>query len=881
MKKNDRPVVILFFLIASITITLLIVYLLGTSIDAINGDGIYTLSYSHYDPLQEVRIEWPNVKGVAFKLNKITHDNYLDIHLSTFDTYKIEFTLEDDVESIYVNTGVDVKQGDSYQKLLQMIPEYIVKRGFSKVTVLPVDGDGVYGIGHFSTVSILDNPDPSGFPDYQIIDFVIPKIEIELDEADYLNIEEQRKEALALGILFTEPTDFIPAKIKFDGHSYKTEIRLKGDWTDHLETDKWSFRINVKGGETILGMAEFAIQRQETRNGLYPYLINELYREAGGVTLRYYFIDVVVNGQYKGVYALEEGFSKLAVEHSLKREAPILKFNEEYLWERFAYYQEKKGIYYWSNIEPFSLKKTFVSPTLSGLANYGIYAIDRILYDDVDISTVIDLELFAKYAAIMDTFATSHGSVWHNYRLYINPITGRFEVIPFDDMAFSAGQEGYPKYLFQTTDIITSAVFSNREFLELYSRDLIDLSDTLPVFLKKQSKTIDDLEYTIRRDDPQFQFKTDELMTRQDEINDLFIDHGLRCYWKNNSIGQYSITITNYNDFITQINQIYSENHQLSFSSAFPFLLNYQDEIINKVVFQVLGDDTLDDDAIITINYSLFNQSQEYTAKCYKMGFSFFVAGHAYGTPGGHDGLHQPFLDYLDDLAKDESMAFGIFTGDFVENGADMASYQEFFEQMKGLNKPIFATAGNHDEVGSGENNFIKFMGAKFYSHVQDKSLFLFLDPDDQTWSISEKQIEFIKTELLLNSQVDNIFVLSHQLMWWEEGDPRFDKFIPNSLAGKNGTSNFWSEVYPLFEKSTKNVFFIAGDVGAFDNGSEIAIVKINGFPFIASGMGGGKRDNILSIYVDNYGVNIDVIALNCEDTQALGTLDELLDSGN
>ena len=33
----------------------------------------------------------------------------------------------------------------------------------------------------------------------------------------------------------------------------------------------------------------------------------------GGITLRYEFIDVVINGEYKGVYALEEAFTKLPV----------------------------------------------------------------------------------------------------------------------------------------------------------------------------------------------------------------------------------------------------------------------------------------------------------------------------------------------------------------------------------------------------------------------------------------------------------------------------------------------------------------------------------------------------------------------------------------
>ena len=50
-----------------------------------------------------------------------------------------------------------------------------------------------------------------------------------------------------------------------------------------------------------------------------------MYHQMGGVSLRYEFVDVVVNGVYKGVYALEEGFNKRLIENSNKREGPIIR----------------------------------------------------------------------------------------------------------------------------------------------------------------------------------------------------------------------------------------------------------------------------------------------------------------------------------------------------------------------------------------------------------------------------------------------------------------------------------------------------------------------------------------------------------------------------
>ena len=47
---------------------------------------------------------------------------------------------------------------------------------------------------------------------------------------------------------------------------HKIELRLKGALTDHLNTDKWSFRINIKEADTYFkGMKRFSLQSPHTR----------------------------------------------------------------------------------------------------------------------------------------------------------------------------------------------------------------------------------------------------------------------------------------------------------------------------------------------------------------------------------------------------------------------------------------------------------------------------------------------------------------------------------------------------------------------------------------------------------------------------------------
>jgi hypothetical protein len=103
--------------------------------------------------------------------------------------------------------------------------------------------------------------------------------------------------------------------MRANGKKYKIEARLKGTMTDHYLSDQWSFRIELDGDYAIWGMQKFSIQAPVTRSYLYQWMANELYRYHGGVAIRQDMIDVYVNGEYKGVYLLEEFFEKRINKH--------------------------------------------------------------------------------------------------------------------------------------------------------------------------------------------------------------------------------------------------------------------------------------------------------------------------------------------------------------------------------------------------------------------------------------------------------------------------------------------------------------------------------------------------------------------------------------
>ena len=877
-RNRERIVVGTLFLMAIVLFT----SFLFTSLFFSKVDSNDIARYSYHSLMDggKIVIDWPSIRGVEINLGKTVYDNYFDAQFSVKDTYRIDFINDKGAECLYINTNVGVKADQEYQNFLHLIPEYIAESGYRKIIVYPIHGDGIYSFANFKLIQSPDFQSDQAYLDYQIVDFEIPKFELEIAAEDYQQLEDKRKEALSLGILLTESTDFVPVKIKFNGDNYKSEVRLKGDWTDHISTDKWSLRFDIKGGETIMGMKEFSLQRQETRAGIWAYLIHQLYREQGGISLRYLFVDVVINGQYKGVYALEEGFSKLVVEHSLKRESPIIKFNEDYLWERWAYYNSIPRIAYWVNIEPFSVKKTTNSPGLSGYASYGIDLLDRLINNEIDVGDVFDLEMTAKFAAVVDIFASSHGSVWHNFRFYVNPFTGKLEPITFDDSAFSSGMGGNPLFLFQKNTELVNQIMTNQHFLDLYFQKLSELSENLNVFMESHSKAINQFEYTIKRDDNQFVFNVDKLITRNSSIQEQYSNQGLNCYWKEDGDTGYSLYIKNFNQAPTFIDELISRNSSISLKNSVPHLLDYRNPDVSLEVMEFSSQKELNSSDKLVLNYRLLSNGLSYQTDCAKIQFSFFVAGHAYGTPSQDDGIHLPLLKKLEVLNKNDLVEFGVFTGDFLWIPSE-DSYAEFFDQIQIFEKPIFATPGNHDEAGAGNDLFKLHFGEKFSSTFVEGSLLFFLDPDDLSWSIPSEQIEFIKQELNKHQVISNVFVFTHQLLWWEENDTRFAGIKPNSLVGKEGSSNFWTEVAPLFEEHENHTYFIAGDVGAFANGSEFSFTQTDNYTFISSGMGGNKRDNLILVYVTQNDVDFELVGLNSGDPYSSNYLRQYTLLGN
>lgn len=304
---------------------------------------------------------------------------------------------------------------------------------------------------------------------------------INIDFENYQKIEYKRQKAIELGTLVSSGEDYVPATIVYEGEKYDVKLRLKGDLPDHWEGDKWSFRIKVENDKTIMGTSVFSIQDPRTRQEINERIYQDSLKNEGVIGLRYHFLEVFINGENKGIYAFEEHFSKELIENNSRREGVIVKFSEDFSFEKSAKTENLEidlvEDFYRSPVTVFENEQKLLSdPVRSKQFKKAVGLLENLRNGTLKPSEVLDVDKTAKYYALSTAMNCPHSRVWHNVRLYYNPVTSLLEPIGFDgNCRREGGQEALLEYSPQCIAFKndSSCLFETADFSELVLRDPI------------------------------------------------------------------------------------------------------------------------------------------------------------------------------------------------------------------------------------------------------------------------------------------------------------------------------------------------------------------------------------------------------------------------
>lgn len=459
-------------------------------------------------------------------------------------------------------------------------------------------------------------------------------ITLDIKHKDFQKLAYKRYEALKKNILITSSEDFVPAKIRFKDKTHKINIRLKGDWTDHLYQDKWSYRVKLKKENTLFGMKQFSLQAPKTRNYIYEWVFHQLLKNEDIINLRYDFMTLVVNGKNMGIYAVEEHFEKRLIEHNKRREGPILKFNEDLMWrDRARGFGRDDIAFFTSGVDGFKLGKTLSSPVLKKQFLHANNLIEKFLRGNLPLDQVLDLKRWATYFAILDVLNADHGSHFHNLRMYYNPITALLEPIGFDaqpsdrsviDSVLGERNKNRENnyYFFE------KKIFEDKNFSQEYHRQLSRMSEKsyLDEFFSSVEPQLNEKLSILYSDYPFYYFNKNLFYENQKVIKKILSPvKGLQSYLLDSDSSKISLQIAA-SQFLplevmrletkdeNQVRSIFPKKKiiipglnkdslpsytTVNFSSNSEFLKNLKDNGI-KIVYRLLGsEETIKDDVVL------------------------------------------------------------------------------------------------------------------------------------------------------------------------------------------------------------------------------------------------------------------------------------------
>lgn len=345
-------------------------------------------------------------------------------------------------------------------------------------------------------------------------EFTQQPLRLYIDDSEMYKLKRFRQEALEKGILETQDESWVKAIVFYEEKSYEAKVRLKGDWLDHLQGVKWSFRIKIKNGEAWKGMRTFSIQTPYARHFLDEWFVHKIFEKEDVLTPRYGFVPVQLNGNSLGIYSYEEHFEKQLVESKNRREGPIVKLSEEAFWALIKLNDRDKvwanyPLYETSKILPFKESKTVKNKLLYKQFLMAQNLIFQYKNLQTKISEIFDAEKLARYHAIVSLAKIYHSQRWHNQRFYYDPVIQKCEIIGFDCFMESGAALDVNRAIygdFEMKDVekidpqyrINYYIFEDSIFVKNYVKYLKKYSDT--TFLNNAFAELDSALYFYEKE---------------------------------------------------------------------------------------------------------------------------------------------------------------------------------------------------------------------------------------------------------------------------------------------------------------------------------------------------------------------------------------------
>lgn len=340
-----------------------------------------------------------------------------------------------------------------------------------------VKGKGFEGLGDFIT-TYNENKALSDGVEAEEITLIV-------SDKDYSFLENKRQEALDRGIQVNKGDNYVSCRIVTGNDTIDGEMRLKGHMTDHLEGDKWSFR--VKAEEEVKGMYRFSLQNPATRNYAYEWVYHKLLAHEEVIHLKYDFVRLKLNDKDLGIYAVEEHFGQHILRDNERPGGAILRWNPELYWEHrldefdSVYLDESYSGYSSSFPEAYDKGVVKKDEKLVETCVKAAALLEAFRRGEIQTSEAFDMVKMARFHAVIDLVGGYHSLDWSDVKFFYNENTGLIEPVGYESFSVRetdkiAGQR-IPENYSMTGYDYHDRLFSDPEFFAVYIQELERICD--------------------------------------------------------------------------------------------------------------------------------------------------------------------------------------------------------------------------------------------------------------------------------------------------------------------------------------------------------------------------------------------------------------------
>ena len=261
--------------------------------------------------------------------------------------------------------------------------------------------------------------------------------------------------------------------------SFEIEIRISGDWTDHINRKNGMTSLDIKLlNGNIDGITKFKLFAPRSRHYENEVFVTTLLEMIGFLSPRTSFVDVVMddfNGQqiFRKNMIFQEKFSKEMIEYYGFREGPLIETDESLRWATIIdnnftepdrrYFMPAKVLNkYWSRKSENN--QTITLEALE-LYNKAIFSSNQpwtqLNYDYLG----SDTNMIYKFDAALVALDSNHAITNHQRKFYFNKIENQFYPIYYD---------GDSKFLWESGDYSIRGDYENFSSLGTGARELLD-----------------------------------------------------------------------------------------------------------------------------------------------------------------------------------------------------------------------------------------------------------------------------------------------------------------------------------------------------------------------------------------------------------------------